>query len=351
MPLFISNSKPQPSKNWLLVWLLVFVINAVVLFQYESFLTKHNFTTSVEPSKDLWSWYRKKINGEKNTIVLLGASRSLLGLNIDTIKQMFPEHKVYQLSLNGRFPVNTLLEIANDENFVGTLIVSVKVEAFMKVFFPMQDDYNDYYANESSWYKSLDAYITAWIQSNFISLNNALSLQKITEYYDLNHLFLKAEHTTGNLDLSISADFSKVDAQLLADHFVGNRTKNLKKNKMPEPEELFKDLAVVIKAVNKLKQRGGQVIFVRFPTDKGHWQLDEQYLSRKSYWDLFTKEIGTDTIHFKDVEGLDQFDLPDTSHLDQKDAAAFTTLLFNYIQNNHLLNTSTNHPTSRSQGH
>ena len=37
------------------------------------------------------------------------------------------------------------------------------------------------------------------------------------------------------------------------------------------------------------------------------------------------------TVHFNDVAGLDQIDLPDSSHVDQKDTSEFTELLFNHL--------------------
>ena len=90
-------------------------------------------------------------------------------------------------------------------------------------------------------------------------------------------------------------------------------------------------------SVEKIKARNGQVVFLRLPTDDALWDIDEEFFSRKLYWDQFMTWLNTDSIHFKDVPGLDQFDLPDDSHMDQRDSDAFTRILFNYIKKENLL--------------
>jgi len=87
----------------------------------------------------------------------------------------------------------------------------------------------------------------------------------------------------------------------------------------------------------KIIKHGGSVIIIRFPTDKGHWQLDEQYYPKKQYWDLIANNPQLTAVHFNDVPGLNQFDLPDSSHLNQKDSQAFTRISLDYIIDKHLI--------------
>jgi hypothetical protein len=73
------------------------------------------------------------------------------------------------------------------------------------------------------------------------------------------------------------------------------------------------------------------------PTDQGHWKLDEQYYPYEQYWQRLERLSLAPTIHFKQIPGLDQFKLPDSTHLDQTDAPEFTRILFDYLIKQNLL--------------
>jgi hypothetical protein len=84
-------------------------------------------------------------------------------------------------------------------------------------------------------------------------------------------------------------------------------------------------------AAATIEKRGGKVVFLRMPTTDIHEQLDELSAPRKQYWDILQR-AGLRTIHFKDYPQLSCFDCPDTSHLDQEDAATFTKSLYPIIE-------------------
>jgi hypothetical protein len=69
------------------------------------------------------------------------------------------------------------------------------------------------------------------------------------------------------------------------------------------------------------------VVFVRYITTGEHYELDEKYYPKSKYWDQFAKKTEAVTIHFKDVPELSNFECPDTSHLDFRDAPRFTVSL------------------------
>ena len=87
----------------------------------------------------------------------------------------------------------------------------------------------------------------------------------------------------------------------------------------------------VNRLVTKIKARGGKVVFVRFPTSKKIWKIDEGRYPKEVYWDTFSKLSIAETVHFKDFDLLSGFDLPDGSHLDQRDKVKFTENLVKVI--------------------
>ena len=83
--------------------------------------------------------------------------------------------------------------------------------------------------------------------------------------------------------------------------------------------------------------RGGKVVFIRFPTADEHWDLDRAHYPRSEYWDRWANRSKAAFLHFMDVPEMQKFELPDTSHLDERDAPAFTESLLRELAARDLL--------------
>jgi len=334
MPLSTSNSDTMNNNNnnsWFYTWILVIILCVGVLGSYELFLKNKGFVASIENNNNLWSWYRGKVNNKPNSLVIIGASRSQLDINIPYLKEKLSSYDVYQLSINGHYPMATFKALADDEEFVGTLIVSLNAQAMEEFYFDMQLPQNEFYQNKSTIYKSLDAYLSALLQSKLRLLHPLLGLQQVVEFYDSNKAFKTVFYTTANIDQSVSANYSLTNVENLYRHFVSSKEENYKNEPPTAPNLWQQNIKLLLEYSEKIKSRGGQVILIRFPTDRGHWELDENYYPRKQYWNKISDQIKLNTVHFKDINGLDQFALPDSSHLDQKDTIEFTEKLFNEL--------------------
>ena len=75
----------------------------------------------------------------------------------------------------------------------------------------------------------------------------------------------------------------------------------------------------------RIEQRGGKIIFVRFPTSGKIRACDEENFPRLRFWNQLTADLHA--IHFEDVPTLRTFTCPDGSHLDERDKPAFTRAL------------------------
>jgi hypothetical protein len=67
------------------------------------------------------------------------------------------------------------------------------------------------------------------------------------------------------------------------------------------------------------------------PTCGKHWEFDQNRYPKDKYWDKIQPITGASVIHFLDVPSLSNFDCPDTSHLDARDAPVFTQRLADEI--------------------
>ena len=88
----------------------------------------------------------------------------------------------------------------------------------------------------------------------------------------------------------------------------------------------------VAKSVNQIKARGGQVVFVRFPSSNPVRNAEKQAYPRELYWDRLLKETGVTGIHFEDYPELSRYVCPDWSHLSPADARTFTKDLTRIIE-------------------
>ena len=90
---------------------------------------------------------------------------------------------------------------------------------------------------------------------------------------------------------------------------------------VPDIEARFARLEALVR---KIEDRGGDVVFVTFPTTRRIWEMDEALYPKRLFWDELVRRTSARTIHFAEHESLSRFDLPDGVHLDYRDAPAFT---------------------------
>jgi len=87
-------------------------------------------------------------------------------------------------------------------------------------------------------------------------------------------------------------------------------------------------LSTILKSVktsiDKIKARGGQVLFVRTPSSGGYIETEDVVYPREQYWDRMLSYTETQGIHFKDYPGIANFICPEWSHLTPGDAVVFT---------------------------
>lgn len=332
MPLSTSSS-----KSWWLTWLGVMLLVVGGLAGYEIYLKQAGYQPSVESSEALWSWRRMQANNHEKTIVLLGASRMQLGLNTQVMRQDLPDYRILPLAINGQYPMATLQALAADQDFKGIVLMSFMAQMLEPRYADMQQGYNDYYQQKASWYLMLDAYLGGWLQSSLRFLHPRLGLQEIINAWDDNHHFPEVFAAQMFLDGSIVSDYSNQDKATLVKHFVTDKERNYQQQAPMDKTTWNQQVASLVAAVEAIKNRGGQVVLVRFPTDKGHWQLDERYYPKAQYWDDLANQKNLTMIHFQDYPGLASFDLPDSSHLDGRDASKFTSVLLKILKHQGVL--------------
>ena len=161
------------------------------------FLRERAYTPSVDDSFELWSWQRARVGGDRS-LVLLGASRMLLDIDLATLRARYRSWHVLQLGINGRYPLFTLRDLAMDETFRGVAVISLNAQALESFYRDMQQEYVDYYHQRSAVNNRLNERIGASLQSRMVGLHPLLRLQTLLDH-KVRHGSLPAAQPMWNL--------------------------------------------------------------------------------------------------------------------------------------------------------
>lgn len=318
-------------STWQLTWLVVLLLTLTTFGFYEYHLSRTGYHSSVTENKDLWAWQRARLDGSQKDIAILGASRIQLGVNTNILRQQFPNKNIIGLTINGRYPLYTLAELANQTDFSGTVIVSLTAQALEPVYWDMQQPYTKHF-RQSSFYQRTEARLRAMVQHRLRFLNSELNWQAIVNQWSIDGQYPKRPHVKVLPDLSKQIDYSQQDKAALTAGFIHEKAKNYQEQPPMSPKIWQQQIKKLSQLVQTIHRRGGKVILVRMPTDQGHWQLDEQYYPKQQFWDTLATIPHAQTIHFRDYPQLSAFTLADSSHLDQTDAKKFTHALIALLQ-------------------
>ena len=324
-----SSTSSSESKSWLITWLVMLLMVAVTLMWYERFLKARGFEPSVEVTADLWSWQRRQVNDDPRVLVLAGASRMQLGVDPQVLAAHIPGWQVVSLAINAQYPMATLEALAADPDFTGSVLVSFTAQMLEPRYWDMQKPFNQHHLERSSWYRAFNARLTAELESGFRFLHPLLKAADLVRYLSKHRRFPKAYYVQMHTDTSGTADYQKTNSTALKQRFIDDKAANYAEQPAMTHAVFTSQLQQLNSVVRQITDRGGQVVLLRMPTDDGHWQLDEQQYPRQDYWDVMPALLadGTTAIHFRDHGCLSAFTLPDSSHLDGRDKAAFTRCL------------------------
>ena len=90
-------------------------------------------------------------------------------------------------------------------------------------------------------------------------------------------------------------------------------------------------------AIDRIENRGGRVVFVRFPSDGKSLDFENEQFPRGKYYDRLVKETGCLGIHYQDHAELRDFRCVEESHLSKGDGIAFTKCVVEILRRDGVL--------------
>jgi hypothetical protein len=319
-----------PRGNWGRIWLTVLVVVVAFAIRYERFLRSRGYHPSVKDDEYAWAWERGRVSDRNpTTVALVGSSRIMLDFSVQTFAETLPNSRYDQLGVNGTTPMATLLDLSRDPDFRGIAIVDVSERAFNRAAWHAQQDYVDTYHRRG---REIGAMAERWLATQIQSRLALLSTRGVVILDGLwrNGAWPKPPYVTTHADRTRYADFTLTDLET-------KLTRRLAKietweDESPDRKEWLDNALAIEPAVSAIQARGGKVVYVRMPTCDELWDADERMFPKALFWDQLAARTHAVAIHFKDDAELASFQCPDTSHLDARDAPAFTRALLRILR-------------------
>jgi len=328
VPSSTSNSNERlPSGPWGRTWLCALAVAGLLLGAYEGAWRARGFEPSVVDSSGVWCLARGQVkSNDPNEVVLIGASRSRLGIDNETFAQVFGGHKPVQLSVDGFSCLPVLKQLSMDESFLGTVVCDVVPDHFFGSFndFELQEQYVQA-CEKQTLSASLEQRLRLLVQTNLVSRLPGIAPSVLLRALATRWSLPKPYYLITLPDRSARADFSTCpDLPAQEEAWIdGMRSFHSQLT----GQALDSRLDEINAMVDRIQSRGGHVVFVLFPISGPYRTLSEQTFPRTQFWDKLAARTTALTIHFSDFPALSGFHCPEGSHLDHRDAVVFTKSL------------------------
>lgn len=327
------------------ILMLVIVISFVVCWEY--YWRSRGFAATYNDDKVLWAQQRKKADKPANqATTFIGGSRIKFDLDIATWEKLTGE-EANQLAIVGTPARLTLRDLGNDKNFRGRLIIDVAESQLFSIDTVRRDksarEAIEYYYKETPAQKA-SAAIDYVLESRLVFLEEGK--------FGLTPL-LNALHIPNRVGVAVPPPFPKelsvtnfkrqtsMTPMFINDPKLQKRQqeiwRKLSISVMNKPPFVKGDtLNAIIKeikiSIDKIRSRGGLVIFVRPPSSGDLLENEKKIFPRQQYWDRLLVQTNTPGIHYSDYLGTANFVCPEWSHLAPSDAVIYTTQLVKILQ-------------------
>ncbi|MBW3567884.1 MAG: hypothetical protein KY410_08015 [Proteobacteria bacterium] len=279
---------------------------------------------------DLWAeWRERATRAREGDLILVGASRMQLDVDIATLERVTGKH-VYQLAIDGTSFLPVLADLARDPRIRANVIVSVRAPDLTGQGVERAQQMVNYYRHRAEARFASPAQYTERVLKDaayaFVpSREQGVRPETLYALWQGDRRI--SSYITTYASREREGDYSKIDVKALRELRYRRSVDWYRKSAQAPAETVDRNIQFLRAVIEAIRQRGGNVIFVRFPISEALFAASEKHLPHERYLGRITQETGARLISFEDYPSLRGFDLPDGSHLDAKDQEAFTEAL------------------------
>jgi hypothetical protein len=348
----LEFERPIPPIAWRGITVVVCVIVIAATTGWELYCRSIGYGPTLNDNEDLWTLRRRKVQPE--SVVIIGDSRGWFDLDLDELQRGLGKRPI-QLAMGGGCGYPVLADLANDESFHGTIICSFVPRLF---FAPagtppmargekaVRRFHSQTPAQRASQYLTfpLEEHV-AFLKQEELTLDDLLKRLPIPNragalvpprgppYFGTldrerrARMIEKCANPEGELARRIQQIWIPLftppppPSYIPKDAFIAKMTSAV--------EGRFRDITA---AVEKVRARGGKIIFVRLPHSGGLKELEDRDTPRAQTWEPLLKQTAAPGIYYQDFPELAGFNCPEWSHLSAGDSVEFTKRLIPHLR-------------------
>jgi len=275
------------------------------------------------------AWVKERVRSDSAEVAIVGDSRILFDTDLDRFEALTGMRPV-QLAIHGTSALTLLEDAASNENFKGVLIVGMADTMFFQPF----DGYGEYVKRRGDFTSP----------SGRLGIEIDHMLQRRLAFLDSNHRLSVAAHRL-DPDFRAGVEGPKHDIWKVSEvgenratsmwprveHDLAYRARTRWawkgfKEKFPfTPQLIAKGHARAKAAVDKIRARGGEVVFIRPPSAPELRVNEEAQLPKAKGWDVLLTRTRAVGVHDDDLPSVVQgLTLPEWSHLNRTCSTVFT---------------------------
>lgn len=350
-----SNSSSEfvraiPKLPWRGITVIAVLIVFATAAAWEIYVRSAGYSPTLNDTDDLWVQARRAMKPE--SLVILGESRPLFDLDLDELEKGLGKRPV-QLAIAGSCAYPLLADLADDERFHGTIICSIIPGMFFAPGGPLMETSEKAlkrYRNQTlaqrashhlgmfleehaAFLKQEDLTLAILLQKLPIpNRPNALVPPTFPPYFqtvDRERRMRMTENCaqSGELQSRIQQLWLPLFTPPPPPSYVPQEV--FRENMGKAIDARFRDTA---KAVEKLRARGGKIVFVRFPNSGELKALEDRLNPRTRDWERLLKDTKAPGIYFEDFPELSTFTCPEWSHLSAGDSVEFSKRLVPHLR-------------------
>jgi hypothetical protein len=344
--------RPIPPLPWRGITVIVALVVIAAAIGWEIYCRAIGYGPTLNDNQDLWTMARRRVQPE--SLVIVGDSRGWFDVDLDEMQKGLGKRPV-QLALAGSCAYPVLVNLANDESFHGTIICSVVPSLFLappgsppmdRSEKAVRRSHTQTPAQRASQHLAmpLEEHV-AFLKQEDLTLDQLLNRLPIPNRPGalvpprLPPYFCTVDRERRARMIEECARPGSELAKRIQQIWIPLFTPPPPPTYIPKDafgkmmgqaiEQRFRDIA---SAVQKLRARGGKIVFVHFPHSGELKKLEDRNTPRAGVWDRVIRDTGAPGIYNEDFPELSGFACPEWSHLSAGDSVEFSKRLVPHLR-------------------
>jgi hypothetical protein len=282
-----------------------------------------------------WAVERRRVDAGGVDVAIIGASRILFDTDLDVFEEVTGIRPV-QLALAGTVARSFLTDLADDEDFNGLLIIGMtELVYFLPPEGGLFEGALSFYRDETP-SERFGHQVYLRLQGLFAFIDSEYTLTRLISRLPMP----RREGTFDPYDEVWKLKTNEADRQTRLWHRIESPGPLLEHARHAwvadweyfkpislegfAPDAINEAIATTYRDIEKIRARGGEVVFVRCPSSDFYQDIEREYLPRARIYDRLIAETYTLGLHFEDYESMRGLIPPEWSHLSATDAKVFT---------------------------